>query len=177
VDLVHDRWTIPSGRAACHAVEPRLGNHAPEAVEPRVDTRGLRGPAVRAALAVGWAPSPVELDVDRRVVDHREGVHAEPAVRGEGRRRLRAAAAAAAVATRRQRESKISRETDRSQRDDASYARIASRWMIGSPSSGANLLEMAPDDVGHLRPIPSRSSFGSTQQFLQLLSTRSGFRI
>ena len=83
MDLVHDRWTIPSGGAACHAVEPGLRNDAPEAVEPRVDARGLRGPAVRAALAVGWAPSPVELDVDRRVVDHREGVHAEPAVRGE----------------------------------------------------------------------------------------------
>jgi hypothetical protein len=41
VDLVHDRWTIPSGRAACHAVEPGLGNDAPEAVEPRVDARRL----------------------------------------------------------------------------------------------------------------------------------------
>ena len=81
MDLVHDRWTIPSGGAACHAVEPRLRDDAPEAVEARVDARGLRGPAVRAARAVGGVPGAVELDVDRRVVDHREEVHARAAVR------------------------------------------------------------------------------------------------
>jgi hypothetical protein len=57
VDLVHDRWTIPSGRASRRAVEPRLRDDAAEAVEARVDARGLRGPAVRAALAVGGVPS------------------------------------------------------------------------------------------------------------------------
>ena len=41
MELVHDRWTIPSGGAPCHAVEPRLRNDAPEPVEPRVDARGL----------------------------------------------------------------------------------------------------------------------------------------
>jgi hypothetical protein len=33
--------------------KPCLADHPPEAVEARVDARGLRGPAVRASLAVG----------------------------------------------------------------------------------------------------------------------------